>query len=119
MNRELSDFPDDDTGDALRRLQKDGDDLTKVRPIDFTVVLTNANAAEQFAEHFRHLGHQVTVENSNCVTELPWDVIVVNSIAPSHAEIAAFEGSLQIVADTYGGRNDGWGCIAQNNRSTN
>jgi hypothetical protein len=117
MNKKLSAFPDDDTGDALRRLQKDGDDLTKARGIDFTVVFPTANAAEQFAEHFRHLGHKATVENSNCVSELPWDVIVVHCIVLSHAEITAFEESLQTVAVTFGGRNDGWGCFAVNNKS--
>ena len=117
MNKKLSDFPDDDTGDALRRLQKNGDDLTKARGIDFTVVFPTANAAEQLAEHFRNLGHKATVANSNRVPELPWDVIVIHCIAPSHAEITAFEESLQMIADSFGGRNDGWGCFSENNEA--
>ena len=44
-------YPDD--GNALRRLERDGDDLTKPRNIDFAVVFADASSAEQFAEHFR------------------------------------------------------------------
>jgi hypothetical protein len=119
MNWKPSEFPNDANGDALRRLQRDGDDLTQVRGIDFTVVFPTANTAEQFAEYFRNLGHKVTVENSNCVPELPWDVIVVHCMVPSYEGITVFEESLQRVADTLGGRNDGWGCFAVNDKFIN
>jgi hypothetical protein len=45
--------PDDDNGDVLRRLEAKGDNLTRPRNIDFTVVFREENAAERFAEHFR------------------------------------------------------------------
>ena len=112
MTTEPRDLPNDDTGDALRRLLNDGDDLNKARDVDFTVVFPTEETACQFAEHFRQLGHGVSVTNSNCVPELPWDVIVVHHIAPSHERITAIEESLQLVANGVGGRNDGWGCFA-------
>jgi hypothetical protein len=48
--------PDDENGDALRNIAAQGDDLTKPRDIDFTVVFAQAGSAEQFAEHFRERG---------------------------------------------------------------
>ena len=103
--------PNDDTGDALRRLEADGDDLTRARNIDFSVVFPSEFAAERFAEHFRELGHAVEVRYSEVEASLPWDATVVNCMTPSHAGITDFENALQEFADTLGGRNDGWGVL--------
>jgi Regulator of ribonuclease activity B len=105
--------PNDDTGDALRRLEADGDDLTRARNIDFTVVFPDELNAERFAEYFRERGHVVSVERSEVEEGPSWDVTVVNKMAPSHAGIADFENILQEVADTLDGKNDDWGCFAE------
>lgn len=106
-------YPDDDTGDALRRLEAHGDDLSQPRNIEFTVVFSNESAAERFAGHFRKQGYSVSVVAAETVKELPWDVIVVKHMRPSHQEISDFENTLQKAADSLGGRNDGWGCFSQ------
>jgi len=105
--------PNDDNGDVLRRLQAKGDSLTQARNIDFTVVFKQKNAAEQFAEHFRKQGYPVSIDGPDSMTDFPWDVVVVKHMIPSHQEIGDFEASLQEVADTLDGHNDGWGCITQ------
>jgi len=111
-------FPDDANGDALRRLQRDGDDLTRARDIDFTVVFHDASAAEAFANHFRRLDHEASVEETHTKPELPWDVVIVNRMVPSHVGITEFENLLQSVATGFGGRNDGWGCFAESVSAT-
>ena len=105
--------PNDENGDVLRRMEAQGDNLNRARNIDFTVVFADQNAAETFAEHFRKQGYAVSVEFAETVKELPWDVVVVKHMMPSHHEITDFETTLQEVADTLGGRNDGWGCFAE------
>jgi len=105
--------PNDENGDVLRRMEAKGDSLTRPRDIDFTVVFREEDGAERFAEHFRAQGHRVSVERAGTREEFPWDVVVVNHMKPSHQGIGEFEASLQEVADTLGGHNDGWGCITQ------
>ena len=105
--------PNDDNGDVLRRLEAKGDSLTLARDIDFTVVFPEEDSAERFAEHFRAQGYTVSVERAKVRSGFPWDVVVVKHMAPSHQEIGNFEASLQNVAETLGGHNDGWGCITQ------
>jgi hypothetical protein len=105
------DFPDDDNGDVLRRLVRDGDDLTRPRDVDFVVVFADVNQAEVFATHFRDLGFKVSVERTEVETGLPWDVIVVNNMIPTHEGIGRFEELLDSVAAPLGGRNDGWGAL--------
>jgi hypothetical protein len=103
-------YSDDANGDALRRMEAQGDDLTCPRNLEFAVVFPSENAATQFADHIRTLGYSAAAELTETVAGFPWDVIVVKHMIPSHEAIGAFEGSLQRVADTYGGHHDGWGC---------
>ena len=99
--------------DALERMKANGDDLTCPRDVDFTVVFPNESAAQEFAGHFRGLGHRTSVEFSKTVDELPWDVVVVKHMALSQGDIERFEDTLQDVASNLGGRNDGWGCFSE------
>jgi hypothetical protein len=106
-------YPDDENGDVLRRMEEAGDDFTLSRDIDFTVVFPAADGAEQFAKRFRSLGYVASVEFAEVVEQLPWEVVVVNHMEPSHTEIGDFEDKLLSVAEPLGGRNDGWGCLSQ------
>lgn len=105
--------PNDDTVDALRRLEADGDDLSRPRNIDFSVVFPTEFTAERFADHFRERGYSVELRFSEVKEGLPWDVTVVNNMTPSHQAITDFEDELQQVAETLGGQNDGWGCFTE------
>jgi hypothetical protein len=105
--------PGDDNGDALLRLEEQGDDLTIARHIDFSVVFPVESAAEQFAEHFRAEGFVASVYFAEEMKEFPWNVNVVKHVKPSYREIGNFERALQGVADTLGGHNDGWGCFSE------
>jgi hypothetical protein len=48
-------YPNDANGDALRRMEAEGDDLSRPRNMDFTVVFSNKNSAEEFVRHFQAL----------------------------------------------------------------
>lgn len=113
MSHSAVPFPDDENGDVLRRMHESGDDLSKAREVDFTVVLPDKAAAQEFGDHFHELGYKVSAEESKTVPELPWDVVVVKFMVPTHAGITQFEQELQAVASQVGGRNDGWGCFEQ------
>ena len=106
-------YPNDENGDVLRRLETQGDDLTRARDIDFSVVFPVESAAERFAEHFRAQGYAASVYFAEAMKEFPWNVNVVKHMIPSHQEIGSFEASLQEVANTLGGHNDGWGCFSE------
>jgi Regulator of ribonuclease activity B len=105
-------YPNDANGDALRRMEAQGDDLTRPRNIDFSVAFADAKSAEQFAAHFRALGHEVSVESTETDQGFPWDVVVVQHMVPSYDGITNFENLLQSTANALGGHNDGWGCFS-------
>lgn len=102
----------DGTTDALQRMKANGDDLTRPRDVEFTVVFSNKDSAEQFAENFRALGYKSSVDFTGTDESFPWDVIVVKHMTPSRKEIADFECMLETAAGVLGGHNDGWGCFS-------
>lgn len=106
-------IPDDDSGDALRRMLAGGDSLTKPRDINFSVVFTDAKSAEDFACPFREKGLKVEITENGCVEDKPWDVTVTKHMVPTHAGITAFEKELEEAAASLNGRNDGWGCFRE------
>lgn len=106
-------FPDDENGDVLRRMRASGDDLAGARDIEFTVVFSTREAVQEFGDYFHSLGYRISAEESGCVEGLPWDVVVVNHMLPTHSGITEFERELQKIAEPLGGRNDGWGCFEQ------
>ena len=113
MTGTSNDFPDDENGDVLRRMQQGGDDFTKARDVDFSVVFPDEGAAEEFADHMRQAGFTVSVEDWDRNGELLWDVTVSRYMLPTHAGITEMEDRLEVAAAPLEGRNDGWGCIRQ------
>jgi hypothetical protein len=106
-----SEIPDDENGYVLKQMLASGDDLSKSRRIDFTVVFPDYNTALQFKELIVRTALDVSVEHTGTVDALPWDVIVSFQMVPNHDEIGAIEARLESVAKGFGGRNDGWGCF--------
>jgi hypothetical protein len=106
-------FPGDENGDVLRRLQESGDDLSKPRDVDFTVVFPDEAAAQAFAGEIGRRGYRVAIEHTDTAKEFPWDVLVVRNMLPTHEGITEFEQQLEGSASRYGGRNDGWGCLSE------
>ena len=108
-----NEFPDDENGDVMRRMQRNGDDFTKPRDIDFSVVFPSEIAANEFAGRFRQSGYKVSVEEWDGNRELPWDVTITRFMLPNHAKITEMEETLNLAAFPLGGRKDGWGCLTQ------
>src|SRR5688572_28445029 len=93
--------------DVILRLIEDGDDLSKTRDIDFSVVFPDGNAAEKFTSELRHQGYAISVQEAYTAEGLPWDVTVVKHMLPVCEAITAFQQSLETIASPLGGRNDG------------
>lgn len=51
MNRDYEQFPDDDNGNILWQMVEDGDDLTELHEIEFSIAFQDQQNAEQCAMH--------------------------------------------------------------------
>ena len=103
-------IPDDETGQVLKRMSEDGDDLDRPRPIDFFHVFAEEADAQDFAA--------AASAQPDLVVEGPdfddddgiWEVTATRTLAPQHKAITALEAELAALAARYRGYPDGWGC---------
>lgn len=103
------DIPHDENGDVLRRMQRDGDNLSQPRMLDFCYIFPERRQALAFAEIVddRELGVCIAYNEERDM----WDAIVKRYMIPTHHDITAFELSLAAHAESVGGEADGWGCV--------
>lgn len=96
---------------VLQRMADGGDDLSRVRFVDFTAVFVDEPSATAFAQKVEALGYAVDVEQTGTVASHPWDVVASSKMVPSLDTITDAEISLGDFAKELGGEMDGWGCL--------
>ncbi|MFT7372148.1 MAG: hypothetical protein ACI9T9_000830 [Oleiphilaceae bacterium] len=112
MDRDFKEFPDDSTGEALWGKKLSGDDLTKSREIEFTVVFPTENEALSFGESLLLNRQKVLLCDTNEGDEYPFEIVVYVELALSHENITEYQALLEQYASPLNGLNDGWGCIS-------
>lgn len=113
MKRDHNNFPENINGDALWRMQQNGDDLTKSREIEFTVIFQTEDNALNFGEALLINRQKILLSDNEENNKYPFELVAYVYMEPTHEEISAYEKLLQSVADPYNGLNDGWGCLEQ------
>jgi hypothetical protein len=113
MSRNYEQFPDDENGDILFNMAEDGDNLSKEREVDFSVIFPTEDAAIKFAVYLLRKEQKVSFSPYEEHNELPWQVQAHPVMIPTHENISGYENQLGEDAAVFGGRNDGWGCFAQ------
>lgn len=91
MKRDLAQFPNNENGDVLWRMAKNGDNLAKAREIDFSVIFPTEDAALEFAVQLLRNDLKVSFSEYEGNKELPWQVQVHPFMEPTHANITGFE----------------------------
>lgn len=108
----MSQFPDDGNGDMLQAMLDAGMDLSQPTALDFYLVFADKNKAEQALAALAGTDSAGEVElNFNDLEQ--WELIVSLTMLPDHATITAKEAELDKFAKKFGGHNDGWGVMQQ------
>jgi hypothetical protein len=113
MNRDLRVFPNDVNGNALWHMQQNGDDLSKPREIEFTVIFATEDDALNFGEALLINRQKILLCDNEYNAEYPFELVAYAYMEPTHEEISAYEELLESVAEPSNGRNDGWSCLEQ------
>jgi hypothetical protein len=106
----ISQIPNDENGDVLRLMIKNGDDLSQPRMMDFCYIFPERRQALAFAEIVDDRELEVCISYND--KRDMWDAIVKRYMIPTHRDITALELSLAAHAELVGGEADGWGCMA-------
>ena len=114
MTRDTALFPEDDNGDVLWQMQEDGDDLTEVHEIEFTLAFPSKQQAEQCALHLLHEEQRVSLheDDNDEKQSSEWLVVVYIHMEPEYQDIVDLEQWFTKIAEQYQGEYDGWGCMA-------
>ena len=113
MIRDKSTYPDDENGDALWNMVQQGDDLSKKRGIEFTVIFSTEEDALKFGGILLFNRQQVLLYDNEEFEEYPYAIVATVAMAPTHKEITDYENLLLKYASHLNGYNDGWSCYAQ------
>ncbi|HIF51585.1 MAG TPA: ribonuclease E inhibitor RraB [Thiotrichaceae bacterium] len=113
MERDPEIFPDDVNGNVLWKMQQDGDDLSKAREIEFTVIFATEDDALGFGETLLVNRQKILLSNNDENTEHPFELVAYVYMEPTHEELSAYEDLLTLHSKPFNGHNDGWGCFVQ------
>ena len=99
-------LPNTDTGQALKRLEDDGSDLSKPMLIDFFVSVPSEASGKLVASEADSLGFNTSVEKDD---DGDWTCYCETTLIPSYTTIVNIEEKLNNIAIKYGGYSDGFG----------
>jgi hypothetical protein len=105
----IQDFPADETGELLRLIQEQGDDLAVARDIDFFLIFDSREQATAFASQ-ADLGPEFRVSTARYEKTSKWQASLTVHMAPVYAEIVMLEKQVARLGREHGGQPDGWGC---------
>ena len=100
-------LPDNDTGDALRNLVRDGSDLEKPLEMDFFIAVPSESVGKNIAELVTQKGFSCSIEGDTETGE--WTCYATKTIIPSYQNVIVIEEYLSTVSKDFGGNTDGFG----------
>ena len=114
MSRNYELFPDDDNGNVLWQMYEDGNDLTDLHEIEFSIVFTTQEQADKCALHLLHEEQKVSLfqeEVKNDGSDL-WVLNVHVNMIPEYQDVQDLEEWFVKIAEMFQGEYDGWGCLS-------
>ncbi|NCI77678.1 ribonuclease E inhibitor RraB [Acinetobacter kanungonis] len=114
MSRNYELFPDDDNGNVLWQMYEDGNDLTDLHEIEFSIVFTTQEQADKCALHLLHEEQKVSLfqeEVKNDGSDL-WVLNIHVNMIPEYQDVQDLEEWFVKIAEMFHGEYDGWGCLS-------
>ena len=108
----MSQFPDDENGDVLRRMAEQGIDLTSPRLIEFEHCFPSEEAARGFFAAIEKTVFEAKIFGPDSGDATEWEVQCRERMIPSHSAITETERRLADVAARFDGYADGWGSMS-------
>ncbi|SEL67784.1 Regulator of ribonuclease activity B [Colwellia chukchiensis] len=108
-NEEL--FPHDNVGNALWEMLTAGDDLTKEREFEFSVIFSEQSQALKFGQLLLENNQKLSFCPYQGEEGFPWEITAYPFMAASYENIAAYQELLTTSAEPFAGKYDGWYCL--------
>lgn len=102
----VSILPDDADGDALRRVEEGGSDLSKPMTIDFFVAVPGESSGQAVAEAAEAAGFETEVDQDDESGE--WTCYCTRFMPATYEGVVRAQEELRQLAAPHGGVPDGW-----------
>ncbi|MDX2367885.1 MAG: ribonuclease E inhibitor RraB [Colwellia sp.] len=112
MDRDLRFFPNDNTGDALWKIQQAGDDLEKIREIEFSVLFPSQALALQFGQLLLENNQKLSCTPFQDNEALPWEITAYPEMSLNYDDINAYQELLETSSAPLQGQFDGFYCLS-------
>ena len=96
--------------DVLRSLDKNGDDFSKFRQVDFLLIAPTVEKAQTICGFINEFSYGKATADDE---QSPCNVLVAISMPVEQSIILCVSGFMASVAQLFGAELDGWGCVAQ------
>lgn len=112
MSRDYEQFPEDENGEVLWQMQKDGDDLTEAHEIEFSIAFTAEENADRCALFLLKEEQKISLFQDEESDRLEWVITIYVYLEPVYEDIVDLEQWFTKIAADFQGEYDGWGCMA-------
>lgn len=109
-------FPADENGDVLRRMEASGFDFSALHDVEFFAVLRTEHEADVVARQFvadRATGETIVAIETQPADKGGMELMVVKSMLVTHENVSAFELRLAQRVSQHDGYMDGWGVMQE------
>ena len=114
----MSDYPNDDDGNAIRRVAADGSDMDLPMEIDFMIDAPDAGAGAAIAGVIGGLGYRTRVVFDEGEADAPSSTVYcTKEMVLTYVAVVASQDELDRLSRPLGGRSDGWGTFGNARRS--
>jgi len=110
-----SQYPDDADGDALRRVESLGYDMSRSMDIEFHIAAPDELTAYWIVSKVNALGFDTSVSFDDAELDLDsnddflWTCTCTRNMVPEYTELVEWQARLNQIAQPLGGFVDGWG----------
>lgn len=104
-------FPPTENGDVLYRMACSGDCLWIAREVNFSLIFPGESSAKDFSLRAVSTDTQSKISKYDGAEGFEFQVEISTTLIPSHDLVTSTEERLGKIAESLGGRNDGWGCF--------
>lgn len=111
MDRNLSLFPADTTGNTLWEMKKSGNDLETIREVEFSVLFPSETLALQFGELLLENNQKLSCTPFQENEAFPWEVTAYPEMSLSYENISTYQELLETSSEQFEGKFDGFYCL--------
>lgn len=112
MKRDLTLFPEDETGDSLWSMVLAGETLSKIKEVEFSVLFPHKDNAINFGRLLLENGQKVSFSPYQGDKSHPWEITAYPQMNLTYENVIAYRHLLVSSAEPLEGKYDGWYCIS-------